>query len=186
MSRLSPVLTASELPLAELYAARLDGELVRLGECFTPIDQPHDRYTRAASIARELPDRLIAERLSAAWIWGALPYPPARHELCASLGARARASNPRRVSVREVAISPDEIVVIAGQRLTSPVRTLVDLARFSTEIDAEVLRALARVGAVTLGDCRAALDRRRNLPNKRRGWQRILESFGEQVSSSRS
>jgi len=178
MSRLSPVLTASDLPLAELCAARLDGELLRLGECFTAIDQPHDRFARAASIALELPDRLIAERLSAAWVWGAIPYPPPRHELCASLGARARASNPRRVIVREVAISPDEVVVIAGQRVTSPVRTLVDLARFSVELDTEVLRALARVGSVTIDDCRAALDRRRNLPNKRRGWLRILESFG--------
>jgi len=177
MSRLSPVLTASDLPLAELCAARLDGELLRLGDCFTPVDQPHDRFTRASSIARELPDRLIAERLSAAWIWGALPYPPPRHELCASLGARARASNPRRVIVREVAISADEITVIADQRVTSPVRTLVDLARFATEIDGEVLRSLARVGALTLDDCRAALDRRRNLPNKRRGWLRILESL---------
>jgi len=62
--------------------------------------------------------------------------------------------------------------------VTSPVRTLVDLARFNVELDTEVLRALAHVGSVTIDDCRAALDRRRNLPNKRRGWLRIMESFG--------
>jgi len=182
MSRLNPVLTASDLPLAELCAALLDGELLRLGNCFTSIDQPHDRRARAATLALELPDRviadrLIAERLSAAWIWGALPAPPSPHQLCASLGARARASNARLASVREVAISPDEIVLIADQRVTSPVRTLVDLARYRAEIDSEVLRTLARIGAVSLDDCRRALDRRRNLPNKRRGWSRILEIF---------
>jgi hypothetical protein len=177
MYRLSPVLTTRDLPLAELHAARLDGELVALDDAFTPIDQPHGREARAASLALSWPERLIAERHSAAWIWGALDRPPSPHELCASLGARARASIPRRVIVREVAIADDEVVVIASQRVTTPLRTLTDLARFDAQLDPAVLRSIARIGRVSLDDIRAALDRRRNLPNKRSAWELLRSSL---------
>src|SRR5687768_17102372 len=100
MTRLSPVLDATDLPIAELWAARLDGELFTLDDCFVPIDAPEGARERAAAIARQWPQRFIAERLTAAWIWGVLDTPPVRHELCASLGARARPSTSRRVTVR--------------------------------------------------------------------------------------
>ena len=176
MSRLSPVLTTADLPLAELCAARLDGDLLRLDDSFTALDQPHDAAARAASIALSWPERLIAERWTAAWIWGALPQPPGRHTLCASLGARARTSVPQRVLVREVVVDDDELVTIADQRVTTPVRTITDLARFDTA-PVELLADLARIGGVDLGACREALDRRRNLPNKIAAWRRIREAI---------
>ena len=177
MSRLSPVLTTNDLPLAELCAARLDGELLRLDDSFTSIDQPHDRTARAASIALSWPERLIAERWTAAWIWGALLQPPGRHTLCASLGARARPSVPQRVLVREVVVDDDELVTIADQRVTTPVRTITDLARFDGSVSVELLSTLARTGGVDREACRAALDRRRNLPNKIAAWTKICEAI---------
>lgn len=177
MPRLSPVLTTSDLPLAELCAARLDGELLRVDDSFTSIDQPHDRALRAMTISLAWPERMIAERWSAAWIWGALSDPPARHTLCASLGARARTSSPQRVSVREVVIDDDETVVIAGQRVTDPLRTITDLARFDETAPLELLSALRIIGGVGLDQCRGALDRRRNLPNKIAAWRRIRDAF---------
>ena len=177
MPRLSPVLSTADLPLAELHAARLDGELVALDACFTPIDIPPTTAHRAAALALQWPERLIAEQRSAAWVWGALWQPPSRHDLCSSLGARARPSEPLRVTAREVAISDDELVHLGPLRVTTPTRTIADLARAPRAFgasEAAVLRRLARVGGVTLDECRAALDRRRNLPNKIVAWQRIV------------
>ena len=182
MSRLSPILTTDDLPLAELCAARLDGELTELDALFVPVDEPQTRSQRAGSVLLQWPGRLLAERHTAAWIWGAQSAPPVRHELCASLGARARPLQHWRVDVREVAIDADETVAVAGLGVTTPVRTIIDLARAVTQFDeseAAVIRALARIGGVTMPDCRRALDRRRNLPNKREAWRRIQQALAE-------
>ncbi|MGV8885280.1 MAG: hypothetical protein ACOH1T_06775 [Microbacteriaceae bacterium] len=185
MSRLSPVLSTADLPLAELHAARLDGELTALDACFIPVDVPATLALRAESLARQWPGRLIAEQHSAAWIWGAQLQPPVRHELCSSLGARARPADPLRVIAREVVINADEVVIIGNLRVTTPARTIADLARTTrpfTASDTLVIRALARIGGVTLHDCREALDRRRNLPNKIVAWQRITGALVSPVA----
>jgi len=120
---------------------------------------------------------MIAERLTAAWIWGALDGPPAKHELCVSLGARARASSRFRVTVREVVIDADEVVTFDAVRVTEPTRTLVDIVRFAPVITSELaitLNRLATIGGVNELACRGALERRKNLPNKTVAWQRIL------------
>ena len=176
MTRLSPVLTTDDLPLSELHAARLDGELFPLGSCFCPIDEPEFAELRAETISRQWPDRLIAEQRSAAWVLGVLQFPPERHELCADIAARARPASLHGVTVREVVIDEDEIVRIGGLDVTNPLRTLVDLARFSdtfSDAEREVCAALVRLGGITLDDCARALDRRRHLPNKRIAWKRL-------------
>jgi hypothetical protein len=180
MARLAPVLHAGDLPLAELCAARLDGELFGVDEGFAPIDSGNGALDRARAAGRFWPGRLIAERATAAWIWGATPDPPPRHQLCASKDARARPPVPVRSTVREVTIAPDEYARLAGLRVTTPLRTVVDLARFGdhyTEVDREVARALIALGEITPDDCRRALDRRRNLPAKKLAWSRLLTVF---------
>jgi hypothetical protein len=176
MTRLSPVLTTADLPLSELHAARLDGELFPLNACFCPIDEPEWAGLRAETISRQWPDRLIAEQRSAAWVLGVLPFAPERHELCADIAARARPASLHGVTVREVVIEPDEIVRIGRLDVTNPLRTLVDIARFSSTFSVaeyEICAALAELGGVTLEDCMTALDRRRNLPNKRVARKRL-------------
>jgi len=182
MARLAPVLHSADLPLAELCAARLDGELVGVDEAFLPIDTCDGPAERASAAGRFWPQRLIAERVTAAWIWGAVPDPPARHQLCASKDARARPAVPARSTVREVVIAADEYTQLGAVRVTTPLRTVVDLARFTESFgaaDDEVLRSLARYGAVDLGDCRRALDRRRNLPAKKLAWSRLTAALGD-------
>jgi hypothetical protein len=180
MTRLASVLRDDDLPYAELCAARLDGEVVAVDDCFAPIDVVLSPDARARAAARDWSSRLIAERRSAAWIWGALAEPPAPHELCASIAARARPPTPARAVVREVAIDADEYVSIGGVRVTTPLRTVADLARFSDDFDrdASAVSLLLGLGGLTLDECRAALDRRRNLPGKRRAWQRLVEAAG--------
>ena len=176
MTRLSAVLTTLDLPLAELCAARLDGELYGLDDAFAPIDSPDGPAERARSIAHYCQGRLIAEQNSAAWIWGARPSPPTYHELCASLGARARPAFPLRTLVREVVIDQTEFVVLQGVPVTTPLRTIVDLARFGEQFDATeatTITELLRRGRLTIEDCLTELDRRPNLPNKKRARLRL-------------
>ena len=176
MTRLSSVLTALDLPLAELCAARLDGELYALDEAFAPIDSPEGPTERARSVAAYCHGRLIAEQSTAAWIWGARATPPRYHELCASLGARARPVFPLRTLVREVVIDESEFAIIGGVPVTTPLRTIVDLVRtretFGDE-DAAVIGRLLSIGRTTVANCLTALESRQNLPNKRRARVRL-------------
>lgn len=176
MATLAPVLRVGDLPLAELCAARLDGELVGVDECFSPIDVRPGPFTRARALTGLWSHRLIAEQRTAAWVWGATSDAPARHQLCASIGARARASTPQRSVVREVVIDADEVAELQSVRVTAPLRTVTDLVRFSARFDdaeIQIVRQLLAVAGLTLDDCRDALDRRRNLPAKRLAWARL-------------
>lgn len=177
MTRLLPsVLTERDLPIAELTAARLDGELFAIDWAFAPTDEIEQPWHRATALRMGLHDRLIAERLSAAWVWGAAPRPPLRHELCASVGARVSRNAYAWCIVREVVIEPSETVLIGGLAVTTPLRTAVDLLRFTCEFNEHVrgvVVALMRIGGFSKEHCVEQLDARRNLPNKRLAARRL-------------
>jgi hypothetical protein len=83
--------------------------------------------------------------------------------------------------VREVVIDDDEIVVLASVRVTAPLRTVTDLARFSAEFaeaEAEIVRQLLAGAGLGLDDCARALDRRRNLPAKKLASGRLQWACG--------
>lgn len=171
------VLSSSELPLAELCAARLEGELFDLAGGFCPPDTPVTSSTRAAAVAAGRPARLIAELHTAAWIHGVQPEEPAVPQFCTSTAHRVKASPSRlEVRLREVVIDDDELVLLGGRQVTAPLRTAVDLARSAELFDGRVslvVLKLLRLGAHTLDDCVEQLDRRRNLPGKRRSLRRL-------------
>ena len=180
MPRLPRVLSDADLPYPELCAARLDGELARVGEMFCAIDEPDSIVVRATSLGMSWPNRYIAERRSAAWVWGALYSPPAIHDLCASLGARTRPQVGSRVHMREVAIGEDDIVDIGGLLVTNPLRTVTDLARCASVSGAEatmMIRNLCVSFDITLEHCQSALHRKRNLPNITLARSRLTQSF---------
>lgn len=179
MSRLPPVLSRHDLPPAELQAARLDGEVYRVDDCFSPIDEIEQRAHRARALSALYPDRLIAEQRTAAWVLGALSRPPAQHQFCAAISSRVRPTGLVAVAIREVVIDAGDVVSCAGLRLTTPLRTAVDLARCGSAFDDDEIRmviALMRLGAFGVDECAAVLDRRRNLPNKRAALDRIAEA----------
>lgn len=171
--RLRPVLTTLDLPLAELCALRIDGQLTRLDEGFVSIDQPVDIAARAASLGVYCDDRLIVEQHSAAWVWGAITDPPVRHELCASLGARSRSVHPLRLIVREVVIGVDDWVQLGAVKVTTPLRTASDLARFSSRYDHALVERLLDLAGLAVADVVADLTRRRNLPRKKIALDRL-------------
>lgn len=176
MTRLLPsVLTVADLPAAELHAARLDGELVTIDECFCPVDGIDSAELRGRAVAAIVPSRLIAEQRTAAWILGALDHPPARHQLCADSGARYRTLGKPRFAVREVILDDGATLEVGGIRVTTPLRTAVDLARFADDFDGvrQTVVRLARIGQFTVNDAAADLDRRRHLPGKVRALSRL-------------
>ena len=129
MARLPTVLGTDHLPLAELCAARLDGELFAIDQGWAPVDEPDLPAFRAMVMSLRAPRSLIIERLSAAWVHGALDAPPTVAQFCVPLDARIAVIDRPRTLVREVRIGDDEIVWFGELRCTSPIRTAFDLLR---------------------------------------------------------
>ncbi|GAA4366647.1 hypothetical protein GCM10023152_01930 [Agromyces bauzanensis] len=123
------VLGTVDLPIAELCAARLDGELFAIDDGWAPIDEPDLPAFRAAVVALRMPRPLVIERRSAAWVHGALPVPPSVAQFCVPHSARIAVLGEPRMSVREVKIDESEIVDLGGIRCTSVVRTGFDVLR---------------------------------------------------------
>lgn len=177
--RLPPVLSGRDLPIAELSAARLDGELFPVAGAFAPIDEVDGPRLRARALGTGIHDRLIAEQFSAAWIWGALASPPARHQFCAAIGARVSRTIVPWCTVREVVIDEAAVVTIDGIAVTTPLRTVVDLARFSPTFgstERAVVSSLLVFGGLTVHDALRDMDARRNLPGKREAARRLTSS----------
>jgi hypothetical protein len=162
--------------MAELCAARLDGDLFAIADCYSPVDLPEQPADRARAVAQQLSERVIVERLSAAWVFGAMTDPPREHQYCSAADARAKPSTLRRLTLREVVIDADEVVVLGGVRVTSPLRTACDLVRSAAQFDAAlqlVVLQLLNLAGASVDECIAVLDRRRNLPGKVRTLNRL-------------
>ncbi len=178
MRTIPAVLTSYDLPAAELSALRLDGELYPLADGWCAIDALEGARHRAAAVRGTRSPRLIAELGTAAWIWGAASVLPEVLEFCVDIGARTRPGLSPSLRVRELVLDPGDCVQWTDGAVTSAVRTAVDLARFRetlTEAERATLRALGDLGGFGLSECEELLDRRRNLPEKRRAKQRLAE-----------
>jgi len=123
------VLTPSDLPLAELTCARLDGELFAVAGAWCPIDALDGPEIRARAVAPLAPSRAAAERMTAAWIYG-LAAEPVRHQFCVDVTARTRKPSGTGTLLREVRIGPDDTRLVGQLLVTTPLRTAIDLARW--------------------------------------------------------
>lgn len=178
MTTLPFVLTGRDIPIPELVSMRLDGEVYPLADGWCAIDEVEGPNHRAAAALGDRSPRFIAELGTASWVWGATPVLPRITEFCVDLDARARLRYHPLVRVRELMLEPGDWVDLGAATVTSPLRTAVDLARFRDTL-AEVERAsiveLARLGGFGVEECREILERRRNLPEKKRAIQRLAE-----------
>ena len=134
MTRFTPViLPGPVIAASELRAAALDGEVVALGEGFVPIDTPITARARAASLSPLLIDsRVVVADRSAAWVWGWGPAPNAVMT-CVAITARIPSPDRSRLRTREVVIDNDEHRMLDIVRVTTPERTLLDLARHDSD-----------------------------------------------------
>jgi hypothetical protein len=172
-ARLPAVLSTADLPLAELAAAALDGELYPLGDCWCPVDEPVGPEARACAIAGSVPDRVIVERMTAAWVFGAGVL-PARHQVCVDRKDRANLPLSAWYCLREVTGVTGDTVIVAPLRVTTPLRTVLDLCRDASLTTMEavpVIRFLLITGQVgaDAAAARLAAPRRmhRELANRR-------------------
>jgi len=155
------------LSTAELSAARLDGDVVELGDAYIPADAVETQALRAGSLHAILGDALAATHLSAAWILGAIDEPPARHTVQRAVGHRLHHVMGRRIVYRDPSIAPDDLWRIGGVFVTTPRRTLADLARVPEDGFPEAAR---RLSDATPGLAREAMtwfSERKPVPHKR-------------------
>lgn len=157
----------------------LDGELVRLGASYLGIDEPESPRERASSIAPVLGDaRAIVCDRSAAWVWGWVAAPTVV-STCVSISARVASPVRRRLHAREAVLDRDELVWLGDVRVTTPVRTAIDLARHEDDDDnaSEAISAAVHSGAVTVAVLRAAVHRRPGIAYLRRAERRIEQAI---------
>lgn len=177
MSRVvASVLDRRDLPLAELCAARLDGEVYAVDDCFAALDEVNATAVRAAAVARTAPHRTIAELDTALWIYAVLQQPPARHRFCVDVAERARTPLSSRFIVRECVIRPGDVRRIAGTPVTSPLRTAVDILRMTARFrgcDRWAVSELLRLGELGIDECETRLRAQPSAPGNRRALERL-------------
>lgn len=158
----------------------LDGEVFTFRDVYCPIDEIATVRHRAMAIAVSVSPRVIAEQKTAAWVYGLCDSPPTPLEVCTDIDVRTKTSPRSGVLVREVVIDEHELVQLGGLRLTAPLRTAIDLARFQRDFgphERGLILGLARLGRFDLAACVKVIDSRRNLPNKRRALERLAAAF---------
>jgi hypothetical protein len=174
----SRLLTTDDWPEAELRAATLAGDLVEVGACWASIAEPQDPALRAASFAWSTGDpRVIASGRTATWIWGARSRPPLPHDACVRAGQRIHRRGGERT--REVAITPEDLVHVAGVPVTTPVRTALDLLRVHGQAawaaSAESVAGLIVIGEVDPLVLRHRLELLGTVPMVRQAERRLAE-----------
>ena len=184
MARLPQVLGTDDLALAELCAARLDGELVVLARGWVPIDEPDLPSLRARALGGAA--GLIIERRSAAWVHGATFEIPQLAEFCVPNRARVSVAPEAGRRVREVGIGDDEITRIGGCPCTTPVRTAFDLLRDHTVDDrtaVDAVRGLVATGATGYDEIEGRLEASGRIPHKRLAAARLALVAGDRASA---
>ena len=169
------------LSSAELSAACLDGHLVGLGDAYVPADIVETKALRAASLDELLAETLAATHQSAAWVLGVIDEPPPRHFVQRAVAHRIHHVVDRRLVYRDPRIDPDDVIIVGGVRVSSPPRTLADLARTSAP-DSRLLAARwARDDPAVADAALAWFDRHRSLPHKREA-SRLLRAAQDDVT----
>lgn len=158
-----------EFSVAELSSARLDGELLAVGDGFAPIGDPVDARHRAAALLGDVPPGCTIVGRSAAWLHGAGGRCPVPVEV-GGPGPSSRWVRPyrsvRTMRIREghrmfIPVGPSELPVL------SPVGTVIDLARIaSTPADERLMADVVRRCGVGLDELRRSLEEWTHLPGK--------------------
>jgi len=118
---------------AELAALVLDGLAQPLSQdCFAPGTAVVDARLRARALAERIPlearQRVVAGRLSAAWIHGH-GSEPERPTLFIATGRRAGAlRRGLRAELHDVRLGSHDVMSLGGLLVTTPLRTALDVA----------------------------------------------------------
>lgn len=116
------------LSLSELSAARLDGDVVEIGDAYIPADLLESADVRASTIAALVRPGTAAAGPTAAWIHGAGDAPPAVHHVQRASSRRLRPRPSMRVVFHDSPLAASDVVHLGGIAVASPLRTMLDLA----------------------------------------------------------
>lgn len=100
-----------------------------MGAGFVPVDLPNCAETRAKSLAEYCSWHATVERSSAAWVHGATAREPWPHTIAIDADARFALPRSPEFLVREVRIPRQHVIEVGGVRVTTALRTAIDLAR---------------------------------------------------------
>ncbi|QAY61269.1 hypothetical protein ET475_15625 [Microbacterium protaetiae] len=173
------------LSVAELAAACLDGHLVALGDAYIPADAVETPALRGGSLRPLLGDTLAATTLTAAWIHGAAPSPPARYRVQRATDYRLHHVIDRRLDYHDTPVPMRDLVRIGGVWVTTAVRTLIDLARAGSEADCAAAQTLLRGGEVTVGESMRWLEQAGPVRGKRQARARLAAWARDQLDVTR-
>lgn len=173
-SALPALLTPAHLPFAELQSAALDGDVFRVDRAFCSVAEFDVPWRRALALSEPFGEEFVVAGRSAAWVWGALALAPLTHD---AYGETRKGSHdvPTGMAVRAMHPLDADLIDFGGVRVTTPLRTVVDLVRGDAfeESDAGTVRFLADEHSVDRASCEAVMERHKNLPHKRRARQRL-------------
>lgn len=134
------------LPIAELSAMRLDGEIWRPSASYASwcsISDPDSSTVRAASVAHLVDEDEVIYGAAAHWIYG-VGDAPERIEIASVRTGEARRSVD---TVRHQRIyAPDERALVGGVQVATPLRLACDCVLDKTREPREAMRLLARLG----------------------------------------
>lgn len=174
--RLSPVLADADLSPVELQAARLDGEVYDLAGAYCLVGELEEPRHRARAVLGARSPRLIAELGTAAWIWAAADLPE-RLEFAVTPDARTRLSPAHHIAVREIVYDPDDVISLDGCRVTTPLRTILDLARTAAPCDSAAIARLAAIAGLHLDDCLTSLAARTGILARGRAVDNLRQAL---------
>ncbi len=93
---------------------------------------------RARSLLPLLGRRWAAVRRSAAWVHGAVLTEPASHHVQRAVPTRIRAHSHARTVFHDLRLDPADVREVAGVCVSTPERTLADLARSEHQDDVDL------------------------------------------------
>ncbi len=145
-----------------------------MGASFRCIDEPEAPRDRAGSLASIVGDtRVIVCDRSAAWVWG-WAQPASSLHTCVSISSRVASPVRRRLRAREAVIDDDEVVQLLGVRVTTPLRTAIDLVRHDADDRViDIIVDALHSGDVAATALRDELRRRAGIAHQRRARERI-------------
>lgn len=130
---------------------------------------------RASALADIAPLRTVVAGLAAAWVWGAAEAPRVL-DVVYPRGAHRPGNDPRRRS-RQATLLHCEVEELAGVRVTSPLRTALDVATGAHP--AEARRTIARLAdgcGLDLADAARSLELRLRWPGRDRARVILAEA----------
>lgn len=165
----------------ELIGARLDGLVFELGCGFIPADLPESDAARVVAVRGLVPPGYGICGPTAAWVLGYGDAVPQRQHFQRISPQRTRVPGGADVMLHDVRLPDADTELIAGVRVTTPVRTMVDLALHrDTHADyAPWLRAMAMADAALVAAAHAAITARVRMPGKRAALA-VLDSLASE------